>query len=130
MSSVHPVPSEWAASAKINAERYDAMYAQSLSDPEGFWRKEAQRLDWMTPFTKVKNTSFNEADFGIKWFEDGALNVSANCIDRHVVTQGDAVAILWEGDSPGEERRISYRELHEDTCRFANAAEGQWRAQG
>jgi acetyl-CoA synthetase len=76
----------------------------------------------------VKNTSFNEADFGIKWFEDGALNVSANCIDRHVVTQGDAVAILWEGDSPGEERRISYRELHEDTCRFANAAEGQWRA--
>jgi acetyl-CoA synthetase len=121
MSSVHPVPSEWAASAKINAERYDAMYAQSLSDPEGFWRKEAQRLDWMTPFTKVKNTSFNEADFGIKWFEDGALNVSANCIDRHVVTQGDAVAILWEGDSPGEERRISYRELHEEVCRLANA---------
>jgi len=121
MSSVHPVPSEWAASAKINAERYDAMYAQSLSDPEGFWRKEAQRLDWMTPFTKVKNTSFNEADFGIKWFEDGALNVSANCIDRHVATQGDAVAILWEGDSPGEERRISYRELHEEVCRLANA---------
>jgi acetyl-CoA synthetase len=103
MSSVHPVPSEWAASAKINAERYDAMYAQSLSDPEGFWRKEAQRLDWMTPFTKVKNTSFNEADFGIKWFEDGALNVSANCIDRHVVTQ------------------VSYRELHEEVCRLANA---------
>jgi acetyl-CoA synthetase len=75
----------------------------------------------MTPFTKVKNTSFNEADFGIKWFEDGALNVSANCIDRHVATQGDAVAILWEGDSPGEERRISYRELHEEVCRLANA---------
>jgi hypothetical protein len=75
MSSVHPVPSEWAASAKINAERYDAMYAQSLSDPEGFWRKEAQRLDWMTPFTKVKNTSFNEADFGV---------LNANCIDRHL----------------------------------------------
>ncbi len=121
MSSVHPVPAEWAANAKINAERYQAMYTEAANDPESFWRKEAMRLDWMTPFTKVKNTSFNEADFGIKWFEDGALNVSANCIDRHLAERGDAVAILWEGDSPGEDRRITYRELHQEVCRLANA---------
>ena len=121
MSSVHPVPAEWAASAKINAQRYEAMYAEAATNPEGFWRREAMRLDWTTPFTKVKNTSFNEADFGIKWFEDGALNVAANCIDRHLAERADAVAILWEGDSPGEDRRITYRELHEEVCRLANA---------
>ena len=121
MSNVYPVPAEWAAKAKINAERYEDMYARSVSDPDGFWRQEAQRLDWMTPFTKVKNTSFSEADFGIKWFEDGALNVSANCIDRHLAERGDEVAILWEGDSPGEERRITYKDLHAEVCRLANA---------
>ncbi|MCB2013909.1 MAG: acetate--CoA ligase [Sphingobium sp.] len=121
MSNVYPVPAEWAAKAKINAERYEDMYARSVSDPDGFWRQEAQRLDWMRPFTKVKNTSFNEADFGIKWFEDGALNVSANCIDRHLAERGDKVAILWEGDSPGEGRRITYKELHAEVCRLANA---------
>ena len=121
MSSVHPVPAEWAANAKINEERYEAMAAEAANDPDGFWRREAMRLDWMTPFTKVKNTSFHEADFGIKWFEDGTLNVSANCIDRHLAERADAVAILWEGDSPGEERRITYRELHEEVCRLANA---------
>ena len=121
MSSVHPVPAEWAANAKINAERYETMATEAANDPEAFWRREAQRLDWMTPFTKIKNTSFNEADFGIKWFEDGTLNVSANCIDRHLAERADAVAILWEGDSPGEERRITYRDLHEEVCRLANA---------
>ena len=89
MSSVHPVPAEWAASAKIDASRYSAMYDEAASDPDTFWRREAQRIDWIAPFTKVKNTSFNEADFGIKWFEDGALNVSANCIDRHLAERGD-----------------------------------------
>jgi acetyl-CoA synthetase len=120
MSTVHPVPAEWAATARIDAERYRAMYDEAASDPESFWKREAQRIDWMTPFTKVKNTSFNEADFGIKWFEDGALNVSANCIDRHLAERGDQVAILWEGDSPDEERRITYRQLHEEVCRLAN----------
>ncbi|MGD9810201.1 MAG: acetate--CoA ligase [Sphingobium sp.] len=121
MTSVYPVPAEWAETAKINAERYEAMYAEAASDPDGFWRKEAQRVDWMTPFTKVKNTSFDEADFGIKWFEDGVLNVAANCIDRHLAERGDQIAILWEGDSPDEERRITYRELHKEVCRLANA---------
>ena len=122
MTHVYPVPLEWAARAKIDAERYDRLYAESISHPEAFWQREAQRLEWMTPFTKVKNASFNEGDFGVKWFEDGVLNVSANCIDRHLAERGDAVAILWEGDSPGEDRRITYRDLHEEVCRLANAA--------
>ncbi len=121
MTHVYPVPEEWAARAKINSDRYESMYAESIADPDSFWRREAQRLDWMTPFTRVKETSFNEADFGIRWFEDGTLNVSANCIDRHLAHRGDAVAILWEGDAPGEDRRITYRELHEEVCRLANA---------
>ncbi len=121
MSTTYPVPAAWAENAKINDERYDVMSAQAASDPEGFWQREARRIDWITPFTKVKNTSFDEADFGIKWFEDGALNVAANCIDRHLAERGDTVAILWEGDAPGEERRITYRELHAEVCRLANA---------
>ncbi|MBB6125276.1 acetate--CoA ligase [Sphingobium subterraneum] len=119
--TIYPVPSKWAAKAKIDAARYEAMYGEAASDPDSFWRREAQRLEWMTPFTKVKNTSFDETDFGIKWFEDGALNVAANCIDRHLAERADAVAILWEGDSPGEERRITYRDLHEEVGRLANA---------
>jgi len=121
MTHVYPVPPEWAAKAKIDAKRYDQLYAESIADPDTFWRREGQRLEWITPFTRVKNTSFDEADFGVKWFEDGVLNVSANCIDRHLAERGDAVAILWEGDAPGEDRRITYRELHEEVCRLANA---------
>ena len=121
MTNVYPVPAEWAAKAKVDAGRYKALYAEAVSDPEGFWRREAQRLDWIAPFGKVKDTSFDEADFRIRWFEDGVLNVSANCIDRHAAQRGDAVAILWEGDTPGEDRRITYRELHAEVCRLANA---------
>ena len=121
MTNVYPVPAEWAAKAKVDAGRYKALYAEAASDPEGFWRREAQRLDWIAPFGKVKDTSFDEADFRIRWFEDGVLNVSANCIDRHAAQRGDAVAILWEGDTPGEDRRITYRELHAEVCRLANA---------
>ena len=118
---VYPVPAEWAASALIDEERYFAMYRRSVDEPEAFWRDEAQRIDWITPFTKVRNTSFHEADFGIRWFEDGTLNLSANCLDRHLATRGDTVAILWEPDSPDEpERRITYAQLHADVCRFAN----------
>ena len=94
--------------------------AAAAHDPDAYWREEAARLDWMTPFTVVKDTSFDEADFRIHWFADGALNVSVNCLDRHLATRGDQVAIIWEGDEPGENRRITYRELHRDVCRFAN----------
>jgi len=125
MSTTYPVPAEWAARATVTAERYADMYARSVADPEGFWREEAKRLDWIQPFTTVKATSFHEADFGIKWFEDGVLNVSANCLDRHLVTRGHETALIWEGDEPGEARRFTYAELHEEVCRFANVLKGQ-----
>ena len=119
--AIYPVPAEWAEAALIDEARYQAMYQRSIDAPDAFWREEAQRIDWIKPFTKVQNTSFHEADFGIKWFEDGTLNLAANCLDRHLATRGDAIAILWEPDSPDEaDRRITYRELHESVCRFAN----------
>ncbi|MGE0775909.1 MAG: acetate--CoA ligase, partial [Sphingomonadaceae bacterium] len=117
---VFPVSAEWSKRAFIDRAAYDRMYAEAASDPEGFWRREAQRIDWIKPFTQVKDTSFNEADFGIKWFADGVLNLSANCLDRHLATRGNDIAILWEGDDPSESRKISYAELHADVCRFAN----------
>ena len=119
---VYPVPTEWARSALIDDARYREWYARSLADPEGFWREHGRRLEWIRPFTQVKDTSFEEADFRIRWFADGTLNLSANCLDRHLAERGDAVAILWEPDDPAEPHRtLTYRELHQDVCRFANA---------
>jgi acetyl-CoA synthetase len=119
---VHPVPREWAENALINAETYAEKYRRSVEDPDGFWREEAQRLDWIRPFTKVKDTSFHQEDFRIRWFEDGTLNLSANCLDRHLARRGDEVAIIFEPDNPEEPgRTLTYRELYEETCRFANA---------
>jgi acetyl-CoA synthetase len=102
------------------AAQYEELYARSLSDPDGFWHEQAQRIDWIKPFTKVKNTSFQYPDVSIKWFEDGELNISANCIDRHLATRGDQIAIIWEGDTPGTQEAITYRKLHERVCRCAN----------
>ncbi len=119
---VHPVPDEWARNALIDADTYAEKYRRSVEDPDGFWREEAQRLDWIKPFTRVKNTSFHQEDFRIRWFEDGTLSLSANCLDRHLATRGDQVAIVFEPDDPAEPHRsITYRELYEETCRFANA---------
>ena len=124
--TIFPVPQQWAANALVDADGYDAMYRRSVEDPEGFWREAAQRIDWITPFTRVKETSFNEPDFGIAWFSDGTLNISANALDRHLAERGDATAILWEPDSPDEAHRvITYRELHADVCRFANLLKAQ-----
>ncbi|MFN4097326.1 MAG: acetate--CoA ligase [Sphingomonas sp.] len=124
--TIFPVPEQWAANALVDADGYDAMYRRSVEDPEGFWREAAQRIDWITPFTRVKDTSFDEADFGIAWFADGTLNISANALDRHLAERGDATAILWEPDSPDEPHRvITYRELHADVCRFANLLKAQ-----
>ena len=117
---VFPVTEEWTKRAFIDRETYERMYAQAAADPDTFWQREAQRIDWIKPFTKVKETSFNEADFGIKWFADGALNISANCVDRHLPARANDVAILWEGDDPSQSRTITYGELHEQVCRLAN----------
>ena len=121
MTAIYPIPEEWAKKAVVTQAGYREDYAQSIQDPDSFWKKEASRIDWMVPFTKVQTTSFNEADFGIKWFEDGVLNISANCLDRHLAERGDQVAILWEGDDPSQTRKITYKELHADVCRLANA---------
>ncbi len=123
---LYPVPPEWAGTAQIDAARYAEMYRESVEDPDGFWRREAQRIDWIKPFETVKETSFNEDDFGIRWFADGTLNLSANCLDRHLPSRGGTTAIIWEPDDPNEPGlTISYRELHSMVCRFANALTAQ-----
>lgn len=114
------VKDAWKAGTQITEATYEAWYGASVSDPEGFWREHGARLDWVRPFTKVKNTSFEPGAVSIQWFEDGTLNLSANCLDRHLATRGDQTAIIWEGDDPADSRRISYRELHADVCRMAN----------
>jgi len=116
---LHPVPEAWKTRAWCDAARYEEMYQRSIDDPEGFWGDEAKRLEWITPWQKVKNTSFN-SPVSIKWYEGGQLNVSANCIDRHLDSRGDQVAIIWEGDDPTVSKSITYRELHEEVCRFSN----------
>jgi acetyl-CoA synthetase len=123
--TLHPVPSEWAAGARTNREAYQRLYRESLADPDSFWRREAQRIDWIRPFSTVANWSFDEADFGISWFADGTLNVSANCLDRHIAAgHGDRTAIIWEPDSPDTPgRSLTYAELHAEVCRLANGLE-------
>ena len=119
--TVHPVPAEWKERAYVDNDTYLALYKRSVDDPEGFWREQAGRIDWIKPFTKVKNVSYTAPDISIKWFEDGSLNVSANCIDRHLATRGDQVAILWEPDDPkAEVRTLTYRQLHHEVSVFAN----------
>ena len=120
-----PVPHEWAQKALIDAERYEQMTARAEQDPDGFWRDIAARLDWITPPTQVQDVSFHEADFGIRWFWDGVLNVSANCLDRHLPARADDPAIIWEADDPGETRTVTYGELHEEVCRMANVLKAQ-----
>ena len=117
---VYPVSAEAAGRAFIDDAKYKAMYEHSVKDPDGFWGEAAKRLDWIKPFTKVKNTSFAPGNVSIRWFEDGTLNISANCIDRHLATRADQVAIIWEGDNPAESEQITYRQLHERVQKFAN----------
>ncbi|WP_110947469.1 acetate--CoA ligase [Pseudomonas bohemica] len=124
-ASLYPVRPEVAANTLTDEATYKAMYQQSVVNPDGFWREQAKRLDWIKPFTTVKQTSFDDHRVDIKWFADGTLNVSYNCLDRHLAERGDQVAIIWEGDDPSESRNITYRELHEEVCKFANALRGQ-----
>jgi acetyl-CoA synthetase len=115
-----PVKPELAKGARVDAARYRSMYEQAAQDPEAFWREEARRIAWITPPTRIKNTSF-DGDVQIRWFEDGVLNASASCLDRHLAERGDQVAIIWEGDDPSVDAKVTYRELHEKVCRLANA---------
>ena len=124
-ASLYPVRPEVAANTLTDEATYKAMYQQSVVNPDGFWREQAKRLDWVKPFTAVKQTSFDDHHVDIKWFADGTLNVSYNCLDRHLAERGDQAAIIWEGDDPSESHTITYRELHEEVCKFANALRGQ-----
>ncbi|HEY9019607.1 MAG: acetate--CoA ligase [Paracoccaceae bacterium] len=122
--SLYAPSAAFAANAHITADSYKAMYDASIKDPNGFWAEHGKRIDWIKPFTKVKNTSFAPGAVDIKWFEDGTLNVSANCIDRHLATRGDQTAIIWEPDDPKDQaQHITYKELHRRTCRMANILE-------
>ena len=120
MSKLYPVNPSFAAAARLRHDDYTRLYAESVNDPEGFWGRIGQRLDWIKPPTKIKDVSFDPKDLHIRWYEDGELNVSANCLDRQLATRGDKVAIIFEGDDPKDSRKITYRELHAEVCKFAN----------
>ncbi|MFA7619908.1 MAG: acetyl-coenzyme A synthetase N-terminal domain-containing protein, partial [Thiohalomonadaceae bacterium] len=116
---LYPVPAETAAKAHIDAEKYAAMYRQSVDDPEGFWAEQAKAfVTWSKPWDKVLDWDFTAGK--IRWFEGGKLNVSYNCLDRHLETRGDQVALIWEGDDPNEAKQVTYRELHAEVSKFAN----------
>ncbi len=118
-----PVPESWKKSSFCDNDTYLKMYDRSISDPEGFWKEQAERITWFKPFTKVKEGGF-DGDIRIKWFVDGKLNVSYNCLDRHLEKRADQVAIIWEGDNPEDQKFITYKELHEEVCKFANVLKG------
>src|SRR5690606_3508487 len=111
---------EIAVDAHMDAEGFARATARAASDPEGYWRDVGHRLDWMEPFTEVKDVSFDRDDFRIRWFADGVLNASANCLDRHLATRGGQIAIIWEGDDPAEQASLTYAQLHAEVCRMAN----------
>ena len=128
---IYPVPADWAKRAKVNRAGYEKLHGRSLADPGSFWLEQARRLDWFKRPEIAGDWSFDKADFHISWFADGILNVSANCLDRHLAKNGDTVALIWEPDEPSEPaRRITYRELHGQVCRFANALKDQGVAKG
>lgn len=121
MSDIYPVNPEIAQKAHVDNEKYLEMYNQSVENPDAFWGEHGKRIDWFKPYTKVKNTSFDTHNVDIRWFEDGTTNVAHNCLDRHLETRGDQVAIIWEGDDPSESENITYKDLHARVCKLANA---------
>ena len=118
--TLFPVPDATATAAHVDAQRYEAMYRTSVADPEAFWSEHGRAVDWLRPYTQVRDVSYARDDVHIRWFHDGTLNVCANCVDRHLASRRDQAAIVWEGDRPGDTRTISYGELHEEVCRMAN----------
>ena len=119
-SSLYKPSSNIIEKSHVNHETYEKMYEESINDPSLFWKKHGKRIDWIKPYLKVSNVSYNKEDLHIKWFEDGTLNASFNCLDRHLKSKGNSVAIIWEGDDPSESKKITYNELYKDVCKFAN----------
>ena len=122
---MYAVPADWQKRALVDDAKYQEMYARSIKDPNGFWGEQAQRIDWIKPFTKVKNSSYDPHNVSIKWFEDGTLNACFNCVDRHLEKRGNQTAIIWEGDDPKDSRTVTYKELHAEVSRFANVLKKQ-----
>src|SRR5690242_9428163 len=122
---VYEVPADWRNRAFVDDAKYQEMYARSVKDPDGFWAEQAKRLDWIKPFNKVKNTSYAPGNISIKWFEDGKLNACFNCVDRHLAKRGSQTALIWEGDDPKDDKKVTYKELHAEVCRFANVLKKQ-----
>ncbi|MEO0366473.1 MAG: AMP-binding protein, partial [Pseudomonadota bacterium] len=120
MTHTYPVPDYYQSHGLVDESEYERMYRRSVEDNEGFWAEHAGSIDWIKPYTKIKDVSFDKSDLHIRWFEDGELNVCANCVDRHLADKADQTAIIWEGDDPATDEHITYRELHERVCRFAN----------
>ena len=118
--TLYPVPEDWKSRTLCDNDSYLRMYEQSIADPEAFWAEQGKRIDWIKPYTEVKDVSYAADDLHIRWFHDGTLNVSANCIDRHLASRGDKPAIIWEGDDPDNDKTITYRELHDEVCKLAN----------
>ena len=118
------------AAALIDNAGYEAMYADSIADPDAFWAEHGKRIDWITPYSQVSDVSYNAKDLHIRWFADGTLNAAANCLDRHLATRGSQTAIIWEGDDPADSRHISYAELHEEVCKFANVLKAEGAKKG
>jgi acetyl-CoA synthetase len=129
-NDIFPVPAAWARRARMDAAGYEAALARVEADPDGFWSEVGGRLDWMKPFTVVKDVSFKTDDFRIRWFEGGVLNACANCLDRHLPARGHDTAFIWEGDDPADSREISYREAHAEVCRMANVLKAHGVAKG
>ncbi|MCU1789525.1 acetate--CoA ligase [Pectobacterium polaris] len=121
----HAIPAAIAENALINAQQYKNMYRLSVDDPAAFWGEQGKIVDWIKPYETIKNTSFDPGHIRIRWFEDGTLNVAANCLDRHLAERGDQTAIIWEGDDATESKKVTYRELHQSVCRFANVLKSQ-----
>ena len=118
---IYPVPKGLARRAWVDEAAYQKLYRRSVEDPEDFWREHGRRIDWIRPYSQIRDISYDAEDLHIHWFADGALNVAANCLDRHLRTRGEQTAIIWEGDEPGDDARITYRELHESVCRLGSA---------
>ena len=119
-NEIFPVPAGWAQRALVDDSQYEKMYRHSVENPDSFWDEHGKRIDWIKPYTKIKDVSYAPDDLHIRWYQDGTLNASVNCLDRHLESRGDQVAIIWEGDEPSDSKTLTYRELYEEVCRFAN----------
>ena len=122
-NKIFKVDEKWAKNSLINAQQYEDSYSKSYNKNEEFWNEQGKRIDWITPYTKVKDVSYHQEDFKIKWYYDGELNASVNCIDRHLESKSDQTAIIWEGDNPSQSKYITYKQLHKEVCRLANGFE-------